>query len=113
MPPPSVKPATPTVETVADGVASPNGWVARSRSPAVAAPPTVAVCASASISTERIALRSMTSPPSSEQNPARLWPPPRTASSSPSARANRSAAATSAASAHRAITAGWRSNDRL
>ena len=41
--------------------------------------------------------------------PATLWPPPRTAISRPWSRANRTAAATSAAPLQRAMSRGWRS----
>ena len=59
-----------------------------------------------STSTAFIRRRSMVRPPSVRQAPATLWPPPRTATSSPCSRAKASAAATSSALAHWAIAAG-------
>jgi hypothetical protein len=53
--------------------------------------------------------RSIISPPSQTALPVMLWPPPRTASNSPWARAKRTAAITSATPAQRAINAGRRS----
>ena len=52
---------------------------------------------------------SMRIPSSQVDNPGKLWPPPRTAIVSPSARAARTAARTSALLVHRAISAGRRS----
>ena len=48
-------------------------------------------------------------PSSQVEKPGMLWPPPRTATSSPSLRAKPTAWRTSAASAQRAISAGRRS----
>ena len=61
----------------------------------------------------RISERSITSPSSQTQCPAGLWPPPRTATSSPCARAKSNAVATSPAPVQRAITAGRRSTSAL
>jgi hypothetical protein len=52
---------------------------------------------------------SMTTPPSEVENPATLWAPPRTATGSPSLRANCTARMTSAVPAQRMISAGRRS----
>ena len=51
----------------------------------------------------------MTSPSSQVECPAMLWPPPRTASGRPWARAAAIACATSSASRGWTIRAGWRS----
>ena len=48
-------------------------------------------------------------PSSTVENPGMEWPPPRTASGSPSLRARSTVRITSATPAHRAITAGRRS----
>jgi hypothetical protein len=53
--------------------------------------------------------RSMTTPPSTVENPAMLCLPPRTATGSPSLRANSTARITSAVPAQRMISAGCRS----
>ena len=58
-----------------------------------------------------ISQRSITIPPSQTERPGKLWPPPRTATRRPVARANRTAAMTSATPAQRAISAGRRSID--
>ncbi len=50
--------------------------------------------------------RSITSPPSQTEAPAMLWPPPRTATVRPQARATVTASATSGASAQRRMAAG-------
>ena len=63
-PPPSVRPATPVVETRPPVVASPCSWVARSNSPQVTPAPTRTCRASASTSIAFIGRTSMTSPPS-------------------------------------------------
>jgi len=63
-----------------------------------------------SISTAFISERSRTIPPSEVPNPARLWPPLRTASSAPVSRARLTVRETSDASATRTIAAGRRSN---
>ena len=102
-PPPSSSP-TPVVEMTPTGVASPNACVAWSTSPIVLPPPTCAVrAARIDAHVQRIGDRSITSPPSTVPRPAPLWPPPRTAMSSPFARANASAARTSATSRQRTI----------
>ena len=54
--------------------------------------------------------RSMTRPSSHDENPATLWPPPRTASGRLLLRAKPTAAITSATPAQRTITAGRRSS---
>ena len=56
----------------------------------------------------RMRERSITSPLSQVLNPARLWPPQRTAGAIPQAAAARTAACTSVTSAQRAISAGFR-----
>ncbi len=53
--------------------------------------------------------RSITIPPSQVENPATLWPPPRTATTSRCSRANRIAAITSSTDVQRTIIAGRRS----
>ena len=112
MPPESVNPPIPTVETVASGVASPCAWVARSTSPASVPPLTLALWVCLSTRTSRIALRSITRPPSALAKSA-LCAPARIASSKPFSRPKRMALATSSGSAQRAITAGSGSNIRL
>jgi hypothetical protein len=87
MPPPSVRPVTPVEPTMPPGVTRPYDCVAESKSSQVAPPSEIAVRASGSTSTRRIIVRSITRPPSSTQWPAGLWPPPRTATSSPCVRA--------------------------
>jgi hypothetical protein len=57
-------------------------------------------------STRFIGERSIMSPPSHTESPGMLWPPPRTATSRPDAVAIRTAAATSPAVRHRAMSAG-------
>src|SRR5690349_3655569 len=68
---------------------------------------------STSTSTSRIRERSITRPSSTEQCPAGLCPPPRTAISSPCSWPKARAAATSPASTQRAIAAGLRTTSRL
>ena len=79
MPPPRVKPPTPVVETRPPVVARPYAWVSWSTSAQTAPPPTVARRASGSTRTPFIGERSITIPSSTVENPATLWPPPRTA----------------------------------
>src|SRR3954454_3351997 len=113
MPPPSVSPVTPVEPTTPPGVARPCCWTAASKSSQVAPPPDRAMRVSGSTSTFRIRERSITSPSSTEQWPAGLWPPPRTAISSPFACPKARALATSSASTQRAIAAGLRTISRL
>ena len=89
-----------------EAVRAGGGGVLAARSGPVSAQ---AVRRSGSISSARIAERSSTIPPSETPWPAGLWPPPRTASSSPLSRASAMTRATSAASAARTIMAGRRS----
>ena len=106
MPPPSVRPAMPVVETAPPVVARPNACVSRSNSPHVrpGCARTVRVFGSTRIAFR--AERSITRPPSHRAFPATLWPPPRIASSRPWARPEPSAALTSATPVQRAIAAG-------
>src|SRR3954452_5596114 len=113
IPPPRVNPVTPVEPTTPPGVARPCCWAAASKSSQVAPPPDRAIRASGSISTFRIRERSITRPSSTEQWPAGLWPPPRTAISSPCSWPKASAVATSSASTQRAIAAGLRTISRL
>ena len=114
IPPPKVSPATPVEPTTPPGVTRPNAWVAVSKSSQVAPPSARAIRASASTSTLRISERSITSPPSQTQWPAGLCPPPRTATSSPCARAKSNAVADVARRRGSAtITAGRRSTRAL
>ena len=106
IPPPSVNPATPTVETVADGVASPNWCVAPSRSPAVAPPPTPRFGSPRRPSPSawpsgrsRGRRRARRSPQGCDRLRGRRAPAPRS-------RAKPPAVATSCASAQRAMSAG-------
>ena len=108
-PPPRVRPATPVTDTSPPGVASPWTWVARSTSPQVAPACTRAVRAVALTWTARMAERSMTRPSSQTALPATWWPPPRMLVTGRWCRATRTASTTSATSAQRAMTAGWRS----
>ena len=87
-------------------VASPNAWVAALKSLSVAPPSARAVLAAGSTRTPRMPLRSITTPPSHVPNPGTLWPPPRTARSTPLSRAWSTAAITSPAFAARTIAAG-------
>ena len=105
-PPLSASPATPVSDTTPPGVASPSGAVTASTSPHVAPPCTCTVRPDASSRTPRIAERSITSPSSTREVPATLCPPPRTENARSCSTAKRTAAATSAASAQRAISAG-------
>ena len=93
MPPPSVSPAMPVVETTPPVVARPNACVSRSNSPQVRP-------ASARARAPRRDRRgcpssrdrSIIRPPSQTPLPAALWPPPRTDSSSSCSRAKLTAA---------------------
>jgi hypothetical protein len=107
MPPPSVNPATPVVDMIPPGAASPAACVAASRSP-ISAPGST--CATRpSTRTPRQREQSTTSAPSPTAKPATLWPPPRTATGQPRSRAGPAAATTSAVDVQRTIAAGRRS----
>ncbi len=86
MPPPSVRPPRPTSPVSPNGVARPWAAAAVVYSPAVVPPWAVPVRRNGSMSTARIARRSISRPPSVVEWPATLWPPPRTAMSRPSSR---------------------------
>ena len=75
----------------------------------VAPPMTLATRACGSTLTPFMWRRSTTRPPSVSALPATPWPPPRTAISSPASRPKPTAAATSAALVHWAMSAGRRS----
>ena len=106
-PPPSVKPATPVVDTRPPVVASPCSCVAASNSPQVTPAPQRAV-RSRRVHLDRPSSCARRRPgrrrPSTCPRPS--GPPLRTAVGSPFSRPNRTAAATSSALAHCAITAG-------
>jgi len=104
-----VSPASPVVELMPTGVASPCAWVAASRSESNAPASMVTRRAPASTVAAFIADRSITIPPSQIALPAMLWPPPRTARGRPVSRPKVTARATSAPVAQRAINAGRRS----
>jgi len=112
-PPPSVRPAMPTVGHPPDVVASPKRRVAVSRSRTRAPASARATRLPVSTSTPFIAERSITTPPSHIPNPRRLWPPARTARDKCLVWANSRVRATSEGPAQRTITAGCRSNARL
>ena len=99
----------PVVELMPVGVTSPNACASRSNSPKVTPGSTRAVRANGSMRTDFIGDKSIITPPSQTALPAMLWPPPRTESSAPVSRAKSTAALTSAAPAHRTMTAGRRS----
>ena len=111
IPPPSVSPATPVCVTIPAGTASPAAWVAASISPSSTPGAALTVCASGSISTLFIGLRSITRPSSQVDMPGKLWPPPRTAAWRPVRRASSNAALTSSTPMQRAISDGKRSTD--
>ena len=106
MPPPSVRPATPVVETMPNGTARPKACVAWSTSPDVQPGSTRTVRFAGSTRTPFIIDRSMTRPSSTLPRPGPLWPPPRMAMSRPLSRPKFTAAITSATSAHCAISSG-------
>jgi hypothetical protein len=83
--------------------------VAWSTSPSSAPPSTRAIFFAGSTCTPRINDRSISSPPSHTALPAMLWPPPRTATSSPCCLANFTHSTTSSVDRQRAISAGLRS----
>jgi hypothetical protein len=72
IPPPSVKPPTPVVETRPPVVASPCACVSWSTSAQTAPPPTYARCASVSTRTPLIGARSITITSSAVEKPAML-----------------------------------------
>ena len=109
MPPPSVSPAIPVVEMMPPVVASPNACVAWLKSPHVTPPSARAVRVRGSTLMPRIGDRSMTVPPSFVPKPGALCDPPRTDTSPPRSRPNRTAAITSPGFAQRTTTAGIRS----
>ena len=106
MPPPSVMPPMPTEPVSPKPTASPCCAAAVVNSPALRPVSAQAVRLAASICSAFMFLRSRTMPPSLALWPAPLWPPLRTASSSPASRASLTMCATSAASAGRTMTAG-------
>ena len=106
MPPLSVRPPTPVSEISPPGVARPWTWVAASTSRQVAPPSTHARRWSGSTRTARIAERSIMTAPSPTACPATLWPPPRIETGIWCARANPTAATTSAAPVARTTSAG-------
>ena len=97
MPPPRVRPERPTLPVSPKGVARPWALAAAVYSPAVRPGCAQASRRSGSMWRPFIPLRSRTIPPSVVPWPARLWLPPRTASSRPASRANTTVRATSAA----------------
>ena len=111
IPPPSVSPAMPVWVTMPEGTARPKTWVSRSSSPRSTPAWARAVPASGSTRMPFMGERSMTTPPSQEDRPGKLWPPPRTAVSRPERRPNATAAMTSATPVHWATRAGERSMD--
>ena len=109
MPPPRVMPPMPTEPVSPKPVASP--WAAAAVEYAAAVIP---VCAHAvrpatSMSIARMSERSSTTPPSVVPWPAPLWPPLRTASSTPVSRARLTTRATSRSSTTRTMAPGCRS----
>ena len=106
MPPPVVIPPMPTEPVSPKPVASPISAAAVVYAPVVSPLPAQAVLAASSISRPSRSRTSMTMPPSIVPWAAPLWPPERTASSSPCSRARAMTAATSSVSATRTITAG-------
>src|SRR5215218_10345093 len=111
-PPPSVRPATPVVDTRPPVVARPCSWVARSSCAQVAPPPTRATRRVVSTSTASRPRTSMTTP-SHRHTPVTEWPPARTDTSRPRSRAKPSASATSSGEAARATYRGRRSTIAL
>jgi hypothetical protein len=111
MPPPRVSPASPVWVTMPAGTASPKAWVSRSSSPSRTPACARTVRLARSTRTPFINERSITSPSSHTDRPGKLWPPLRTATTSPTRRAKRTASITSATPAQRAISAGCRSID--
>ena len=92
IPPPSVKPAMPVVETSPPVTASPNACVSWSSvAPRGAGLRAWRSALAGSTRTPFIGDRSITRPPSQVEKPGMLWPPPRTATSRSSLRANSTA----------------------
>jgi hypothetical protein len=99
----------PVLDTRPPVTASPNAWVSWSNSDQVSPGWATARRLAGSTQIPFIGEVSMTTPPSLVENPAMLCAPPRTATSSPSLRANSTARTTSAVPAQRMIRAGCRS----
>ncbi len=102
MPPPRVRPPTPTDAVSPELTPSPRSARARATLPHVAPPPTRTSVPSTSMSWK--AARSIVSPPGTA--PHALWPPERTMTSRCSSAAYRRAARTSSTEEARTITAG-------
>ena len=110
IPPPSVSPATPVWVTIPAGTASPKAWVSRSSSPSSTPAWARAVRASGSTRMPFIGARSMTMPPSQTESAGEAVAAAADRDDAGrSARANLTAAITSATPAQRAISAGERS----
>src|ERR1700730_3295578 len=75
VPPPSVRPALPVLETTPVGTTKPCECVSRSTSPSSAPASTRTTRSSGSTETPFIAERSITMPSSHRARPATLWPP--------------------------------------
>ena len=105
-PPPRVKPATPVLDTTPAGTARPKTCGFTIQLPEQHAGLTRARRSLGSTWMPFMRDRSITIPPSHSARPPTLWPPPRTATSSPCSRAKRTAAITSARPLHRAISPG-------
>jgi len=105
-PPPRVNPAIPVVDTTPPVTASPKACVSWSRS--LHRQPACATTRRDAGSTRMpfMGERSRTTPPSVVEKPGMLWPPPRTASGSPSLRANSTPRTTSDTPAQRMMSAG-------
>ena len=99
----------PVLDTRPPVTARPNAWVSWSKSDQVSPGWATARRPAGSTRMPFIGEVSMTTPPSQVENPAMLWAPPRTATWSPSLRANSTARITSAVPAQRMISAGRRS----
>src|SRR5882672_5666800 len=109
IPPPSVRPATPVCPMTPTGHTRPWAWAALSSCDRWAPPSARARRATGSTVTARIRDMSSTIPPSQVENPATLCPPPRTATTICSSRANLTAAITSSTDEGRTIMDGRRS----
>jgi len=109
IPPPSVNPAMPVPDTRPPVTARPKAWVSWSNADHVRPGWATARRLVGSTRMPVIGEVSMTTPPSQVENPATLCPPPRTATLSPSLRANSTARTTSAVPAQRMTSAGCRS----
>ena len=106
MPPPFVIPPIPTEPVSPNPVARPCSAAAAVYSAAASPVSAHAVRPSTSMFSARMSPRSRTMPPSEVLCPAPLWPPLRTASSSPVSRARAMTRATSSVFATRTTTAG-------